>query len=143
MACVRASLVPVAPSVSSSLSCPDFRRHFRRCAHDARTNSLPEQPTPLVGRDDVLATARTMLMQSDARLLTMVGPGGVVKTRLGLQLAADLGRREGSADSIILGFDQHGQPFRLAYQLAWDEVWRLREARLVVTGRTRHAVAAS
>ena len=41
--------------------------------------------------------------------------------------------REGSADSIVLAFDQHGWPFRLAYQLAWDESWRLRDARLVVT----------
>jgi hypothetical protein len=77
----------------------------------------------------------------------MIGPGGVGKnqTRAAARgrISDDLGRREGSADSIILGFDQHGQPFRLAYQLAWDEAWRLREARLVVTTRTRNAVAAS
>jgi hypothetical protein len=41
--------------------------------------------------------------------------------------------REGSADSVVLAFDEHGRPFRLAYQLAWDESWRLRDARLVVT----------
>lgn len=41
--------------------------------------------------------------------------------------------REGSADSVVLAFDQHGHPFRLTYQLAWDESWRLRKARLVVT----------
>ena len=57
---------------------------------DARPNNLPVQPTPLLGRDDVLGAAREMLLQNDARLLTMVGPGGVGKTRLGLQLAAEV-----------------------------------------------------
>ena len=40
--------------------------------------------------------------------------------------------REGAADSVILTFDEHGRPFRLVYELAWDEAWRLREARLLV-----------
>lgn len=56
---------------------------------DARPNNLPVQPTPLLGRADVLAAAREMLAQGDARLLTMIGPGGIGKTRLGLQLAAE------------------------------------------------------
>lgn len=42
-----------------------------------------------------------------------------------------------AADSIVLAFDEHGRPFRLAYRLAWDESWRLRDAALVVT--TDHA----
>lgn len=41
--------------------------------------------------------------------------------------------RAGSADSVVLAFDEHGQPFRLAYRLAWDDAWRLRDARLAVT----------
>jgi uncharacterized protein len=41
--------------------------------------------------------------------------------------------REGSADSVVLAFDEHGRPFRLVYQLAWDESWRLRDAQLAVT----------
>ncbi len=41
--------------------------------------------------------------------------------------------REGSADSLVLAFDEHGQPFRLSYQLAWDEKWRLRTTQLLVT----------
>jgi predicted ATPase len=46
--------------------------------------------TPLLGRDDVLTAARGLLGQADVRLLTMVGPGGTGKTRVGLQLAADV-----------------------------------------------------
>lgn len=40
---------------------------------------------------------------------------------------------DGSADSVVLALDEHGHPFRLVYALAWDEGWRLREARLAVT----------
>src|SRR5918996_2433968 len=41
--------------------------------------------------------------------------------------------REGGADSVVLAFDEHGRPFRLAYELVWDASWRLGEARLIVT----------
>lgn len=41
--------------------------------------------------------------------------------------------REGSADSVVLAFDEQGRPFRLAYELTWDQSWRLRDARLAVT----------
>ena len=56
---------------------------------DTRPHNLPVQPTPLVGRGDLVAAAHEMLVQPDVRLLTMVGPGGVGKSRLGLQLAGD------------------------------------------------------
>jgi hypothetical protein len=36
------------------------------------------------------------------------------------------------ADSIVLAFDEERGPFRLTYRLSWDELWRLREADLVV-----------
>jgi predicted ATPase/Tfp pilus assembly protein PilF len=57
---------------------------------DARPNNLPLQTTPLVGREDEVESVRSMVLRSDVRLLTLVGPGGVGKTRLALQAAADL-----------------------------------------------------
>ncbi|MCC6174427.1 MAG: adenylate/guanylate cyclase domain-containing protein [Chloroflexi bacterium] len=57
---------------------------------DARPNNLPVQPTPLVGRDDEIAAARQRLVREDVRLLTLTGPGGTGKTRLALQVAAEL-----------------------------------------------------
>lgn len=39
---------------------------------------------------------------------------------------------ERAADSVVLAFDEERGPFRLAYRLAWDESWRLRDAELVV-----------
>src|ERR687889_428510 len=57
---------------------------------DIRRNNLPAQPTPLVGRERELEEVLTLLRSSHVRLLTLTGPGGTGKTRLGLQAAAEL-----------------------------------------------------
>ncbi|NNL70734.1 MAG: AAA family ATPase, partial [Acidimicrobiia bacterium] len=57
---------------------------------DARPNNLPLQATELVGRTQELAAIHLMLGSPAARLLTIAGPGGAGKTRLGLQVGADL-----------------------------------------------------
>jgi len=57
---------------------------------DARINNLPAQPTPLVGRERELKEVCDLLRGEGVRLLTLTGPGGIGKTRLGLQVAAEL-----------------------------------------------------
>jgi predicted ATPase/serine/threonine protein kinase len=57
---------------------------------DARPNNLPIQSTSLIGRDADLVSVRELFSQAGIRLLTLIGPGGTGKTRLGLQLAAEL-----------------------------------------------------
>jgi len=49
---------------------------------------LPAQPTSFVGREGELAEARQLFGRT--RLLTLVGPGGIGKTRLALELAAQV-----------------------------------------------------
>ena len=53
-------------------------------------NNLPLQPTPFLGREDQVTRITDLLHDDDVRLLTVTGPGGVGKTRLALQAAADL-----------------------------------------------------
>jgi DNA-binding NarL/FixJ family response regulator len=53
-------------------------------------NNLPAQLTPLIGREQELAAACTLLHHPEVRLLTLSGTGGTGKTRLSVQIAADL-----------------------------------------------------
>ncbi len=57
---------------------------------DARPNNLPAQPNAFIGREPQIAEALALLRRPDVRLLTLTGPGGTGKTRLALQVAADL-----------------------------------------------------
>jgi predicted ATPase/DNA-binding CsgD family transcriptional regulator len=52
---------------------------------------LPEPPTPFVGREEELAEIAGLLADPACRLLTLVGPGGIGKTRLALAAAARTG----------------------------------------------------
>src|SRR5712691_9332030 len=53
----------------------------------------PLSPTALIGREQEMARALTFLQRGSVRLLTLTGPSGVGKTRLGIQLAQELGER--------------------------------------------------
>lgn len=55
---------------------------------DALPNNLPLQLTTLIGRENDVAQIKNLL--GKARLLTLVGTGGVGKTRLALHAAAEL-----------------------------------------------------
>jgi predicted ATPase/DNA-binding CsgD family transcriptional regulator len=59
-------------------------------ARRALAPDLPLPLTPFVGREREVAAVRDLLRQEDARLVTLVGPGGVGKSRLALQVAAAL-----------------------------------------------------
>lgn len=52
------------------------------------TFHIPVQPTPFIGRELELAQLESYLDDSTCRLLTLIGPGGVGKTRLAYQVAA-------------------------------------------------------
>jgi predicted ATPase/class 3 adenylate cyclase len=57
---------------------------------DTHPHNLPIQLTPLVGRDREVATVCTLLQREEVHLVTLTGTGGTGKTRLALQVAAEL-----------------------------------------------------
>ena len=51
-------------------------------------NNLPLLSTPFVGREQALAELTSLLTQPQTRLVTIVGPGGMGKTRLAIEAAS-------------------------------------------------------
>jgi transcriptional regulator with XRE-family HTH domain len=50
---------------------------------DRPRHNLPVQPSPLMGREREVEAVRSHLLRQDVRLVTVTGPGGIGKTRLG------------------------------------------------------------
>lgn len=57
---------------------------------DLHPNNLPVQSAPLIGRERVIQEVSDLLARDDVRLVTLTGPGGIGKTRLALQVAAEM-----------------------------------------------------
>jgi predicted ATPase len=57
---------------------------------EPRPNNLPMQRTAFIGREREEAALRQLLSRADVRLVTLTGPGGIGKTRLALQVAAEI-----------------------------------------------------
>jgi predicted ATPase/DNA-binding SARP family transcriptional activator len=57
---------------------------------DHPVHDLPTPPTPFVGRDEELRDIKERISDPECRLLTLVGIGGIGKSRLALQVAFDL-----------------------------------------------------
>jgi non-specific serine/threonine protein kinase len=67
---------------------PTFAELSPRKPKEPAPNNLPSQLTSFIGREREIEEIKALL--STARLVTLTGPGGTGKTRLGLQVAASL-----------------------------------------------------
>jgi predicted ATPase/DNA-binding SARP family transcriptional activator/Tfp pilus assembly protein PilF len=67
-------------------------------------HNLPLQPTPLIGREAELADLDWLIADPGVRLVTILGPGGIGKTRLALALA----ERQLHAERHLTGTDSVG-----------------------------------
>ena len=111
MRCRRVS--PSKPSANSGCETSWSRRRSsssltRRCAATfpplntpgQLPHNLPIHPTPFLGREREVEEITNLLLRPDVRLVTLTGPGGVGKTRLGLRVAA--GTLESFPDGAFL-----------------------------------------
>jgi predicted ATPase/class 3 adenylate cyclase len=57
---------------------------------ETRPNNLPTPLTAFVGRAQIVAKIRDLLLRTDVRAVTLIGPGGTGKTRLGLRVAGEV-----------------------------------------------------
>ena len=62
---------------------------------------LPEPGTALIGRDLERLELAQLLQQSDCRLLSLIGPGGIGKTRLAMQLGIDLEESSAFSEGVF------------------------------------------
>jgi predicted ATPase/serine/threonine protein kinase len=73
------------------LNVPDLPNEFPELKTlDTQLNNLPVQLTPFVGREREITSVLGIMRKPDIRLVTLTGAGGTGKTRLSLQVAADL-----------------------------------------------------
>ena len=80
-----------APERIVQLAGPGLQEEFPPLKSLGALTSLPEPPTPLVGRDDDLGQLCAVVSRPGVRLVTLTGTGGVGKTRLALAAASSLG----------------------------------------------------
>ena len=89
------------PEQIFQLQAPGLQPEFlplRSLDNPALPNNLPGQPARFVGRERELSELRRLV--KDSRLVTLTGAGGAGKTRLAIQLAAEL--LDGSGDGVWL-----------------------------------------
>jgi predicted ATPase len=63
-----------------------------------RPAALPVPPTPIIDREDEIAAVTALLRDPDVRLVTLLGPGGIGKTRLAIEVARRMLDASGPAD---------------------------------------------
>ncbi len=84
---IRSGTYPQGSSTKAEATPVPSRRYQPYSPPAVERSWLPPQFTPFVGREDELAQIGEQLMHPNCHLLTLIGPGGVGKTRLALESA--------------------------------------------------------
>ena len=71
-------------------------------AREAAAEPAPIPGTSLIGRDELIASTCALLRHDDVRLVTLSGPGGSGKTRVGLRVTAELAHDFADGSYIVM-----------------------------------------
>ncbi|MDA0183749.1 hypothetical protein OJ997_25805 [Solirubrobacter phytolaccae] len=74
--------------------------------------------TPLIGRERECDEIGAVLAREDVRLLTLLGPGGIGKTRLALEVATRFAAEGG--DPCFVDLTRISDPQQIVARIAWD-----------------------
>src|SRR5215468_8730252 len=96
---------------------------------------LPVSTTSLLGREQAIGEVAALVEQSGARLVTLIGPGGVGKTRLAVAVGKRL-RDRFSAGTVFVPLDTVTEP-----GLALAAIGRMAGVDLALTGSPLEALA--
>jgi predicted ATPase/DNA-binding winged helix-turn-helix (wHTH) protein len=69
---------------------------------DAGAHRLPSPTTSLIGREALSASICALMRRNDVRLVTLTGPGGSGKTRVGLHVTAELSHDFADGSYIVI-----------------------------------------
>ncbi len=83
---VLAAAMGLSATQTATLEGASHRRRSPRPAPPPPPAGLPHGMSPILGRETDLAVLPFMLRQPDVRLLTLIGPAGVGKTRLAVEV---------------------------------------------------------
>jgi predicted ATPase len=82
----------VEPAPETTALCEQIKSGSLSAVHgvsQAESSNLPSSTTPFVGRKEELAEIGAILENPACRVVTLIGPGGIGKTRLALAAAAE------------------------------------------------------
>ncbi len=79
----------VAPSPDTTQLYEQIKANKLTVSQGPPHQNMPSQTTSFVGRESELGDLLALLSDSENRLVTLIGPGGIGKTRLALQAASD------------------------------------------------------
>ncbi len=110
---LEAAVLAQDPALELAAPPPDAPRH-------AAPVALPARPADVIGREAELDAVAALLRDPGTRLVTLLGPGGVGKTRLALELAHRLAGefRDGARFVPLAAIDTHE---RLEQELVVDD----------------------